>query len=807
MQDVRTALRALLTRPAFTVVAVVTLSLGIGANTAVYTVVHGVLLDPLPYKDQRAVVVLNETAPQYPNPMSVSWQNYMDWRDRSTTFEAVAAFRSLQMTLTGMGEAERIPARMVTSTLLPMLGVELPLGRHFSAIDDAPGAAGVVVISDRLWRRRFGAREDVLGRTVQLDKQSFVVVGVLPARFELFQPADLYVPMGPWAATLPDDRGWHPGILPVARLREGVSLERARAEMDIISRQLEAEYPQFNREVRAVVRPLHDVLVQNVRPALLVLLGAVTLVLLIACGNVANLLLARGVGRQKEIAVRSAIGGSRARIVRQLVIESLLLSCAGGAAGLIVASWSVSALMALVTGLPRAGQIEVNLPVLIFALSISVLTGLVFGLVPALQATRFDLRDALNEEGRGSSTGARHHRMRNSLVVAEVALALVLLIGAGLMLRSFAALQNKAPGFDVAHLLVVDMPLSPTTYRDDLPRTTAVERVLERVKMLPGVAGAAATTGLPMSGGGATIMFNIAGKPPKGPEEYRLAGYRAVTPEYFDVMRIPLRRGRAIEARDRQGAPLVAVINESMAREHFSEIDPVGQRFAIGTEAEAETPFIEIVGVVGDVMQSFETGSSAEYYLPYGQYPEPVLAGLYRNVSLVTRAAGEPTALTQSVRAAILEIDADQPLVNVRTMEQAIGNTVAQPRLQTTLLIIFAVVAATLAIIGVYGVMAYAVSHRTQEIGVRIALGASHHDVVAMVVRQGVRLTAIGIGMGLGGAMIATRALESLLFDTDGLDPATFGGAALILAAASTLASYIPARRAARVAPIIALQR
>ena len=375
----------------------------------------------------------------------------------------------------------------------------------------------MVVISDRLWQRKFGAREDVLGRTVQLDKQPFVVVGVLPARFELFQPADLYMPIGPWAATLPDDRGWHPGILPVARLREGVSLERARAEMDIISRQLEAEYPQFNREVRAVVRPLHDVLVQNVRPALLVLLGAVTLVLLIACGNVANLLLARGVGRQKEIAVRSAIGGSRARIVRQLVIESLLLSCAGGAAGLIVASWSVSALMALVTGLPRAGQIEVNLPVLIFALSISVLTGLVFGLVPALQATRFDLRDALNEEGRGSSTGARHHRMRNSLVVAEVALALVLLIGAGLMLRSFAALQNKAPGFDVAHLLVVDMPLSPTTYRDDLPRTTAVERVLERVKMLPGVAGAAATTGLPMSGGGADDHVQHRWKAAEGP--------------------------------------------------------------------------------------------------------------------------------------------------------------------------------------------------------------------------------------------------------------------------------------------------
>jgi len=807
VRDIRLALRALLSRPAFTVVAVLTLALGIGANTAVYTVVHGVLLNPLPYKDQHAVVVINEVAPQYPNPISVSWQNYMDWRDRSTTFETVAAFRSLQMTLTGVGEAERIPARMVTSTLLPMLGVELPLGRQFADTDDVAGAAGVVIVSDRLWRRRFNAQPEALGRTIQLDKQAYVVVGVLPARFELFQTADLYVPIGPWAATLPDDRGWHPGILPVARLGDGVSLEQARAEMDTISRQLEAEYPQFNRGVGALVRPLHDVVVQNVRPALLMLLGAVSLVLLIACGNVANLLLARAVGRQKEIAVRSAIGGSRARIVRQLVIESLVLSCIGGAAGLLVAAWSVSALMALVTGLPRAGQIEVNLPVLIFAMAVSVLTGLVFGLVPALQATRIDLRDALNEEGRNASSGAKHHRMRNALVIAEVAMALVLLIGAGLMLRSFAALQNRAPGFDVTNLLVVDLPLSPTTYREDVPRTAVVDRMLERVTTLPGVVGAAMTTGLPMSGAGAIIHFNIVGKPPKGPEEYRLAGYRAVTPDYFDVMRIPLIRGRSLEPRDRQGAPLVAVINESMASQHFPDIDPLGQRFAVGTEADAETPFIEIVGVAGDVMQSFETGSGAEYYLPYGQYPDPVLAGMYRNVTLVTRAASEPTALTPSVRAAILEIETDQPLVNVRTMEQAIGNTVAQPRLQTTLLILFAAVAVALAIIGVYGVMAYAVSHRTQEIGVRIALGASHRDVVAMVVRQGVVLTATGIGIGLVGAMFATSALESLLFNTDGIDPATFAGAAAVLAAAATLASYIPARRAARVAPLIALQR
>jgi putative ABC transport system permease protein len=808
MQDVRTALRALLARPAFTFVAVLTLALGIGANTAVYTVVHGVLLAPLPYADADRVVVLNEVSPQFPNPISVSWQNYVDWRNRSTTFETMAAFRTTQMTLTGLGEPERMPARMVTASLLPMLGVELPLGRHLQAADDEPGAAGVAILSDGLWRRKFGGAADVLGRRIELDKQPYVVVGVLPARFELFQPAEVYVPIGPWAATLPDDRGWHPGILPVARLADGVTLAEARAEMDLVSRQLETEYPQFNRDVRARVLPLHDVLVQNVRPALLVLLGAVALVLLIACGNVANLLLARAVGRQKEIAVRTAIGGSRARIVRQLVVESLLLAGMGGVAGVLVASWSVSALMTLVTGLPRAGLIDLDMPVLVFAMAVSLATGLLFGLVPALQATRFDIREALNEEGRGSgSGGVKHHRLRSALVVAEVALALVLLIGAGLMLRSFVALQNVAAGFDPSNLLVVDLPLSPATYRADLDRTTIVDRIRERVATLPGVVATSMATGLPMTGGGATIHFNIAGRPPKGPEEYRLAGYRAVTPGYFEALHIPLRRGRTLSERDREGAPRVAVINESMARQHFAETDPIGQRFAIGTESDNETPFIEIVGVVGDVMQSFEAGAKAEYYLPYAQYPDPVLAGLYRSVSLVVRTAGEPTAVAPAVRAAVLEIDRDQPLVNVRTMTQAIGNTVAQPRLQTTLLTIFATLAVALAILGVYGVMAYTVSQRTQEIGVRLALGASRTDVLSMVVGQGLRLAGLGILIGLAAAVVATRAVQSLLFKVDELDVPTYAGAALVIASAALLASYFPARRAASVAPITVMGR
>jgi putative ABC transport system permease protein len=375
------------------------------------------------------------------------------------------------------------------------------------------------------------------------------------------------------------------------------------------------------------------------------------------------------------------------------------------------------------------------------------------------------------------------------------------------MLRSFARLQSVAAGFDVTNLLVVDLPLSPTTYREDVPRTAVVDRIRERVATLPGVVSAALTTGLPMTGGGATIHFNIAGRPPKGPEEYRLAGYRAVTPGYFETLGIPLQRGRTFRDRDRQGSPLVAVINESMARQHFDGIDPIGQRFAVGTESDETTPFIEIVGIVGDVLQSFEAGASAEYYLPYAQYPDPVLAGLYRNTSLVVRTVNEPTTLTGAVRAAIQEIDRDQPLVNARTMEQSIGNTVAQPRLQTTLLATFAAVAVTLAIIGVYGVMAYTVSQRTQEIAVRLALGASQRDVLRMVVVQGARLAALGIAIGLAGAALATRAVRALLFQTGGLDPMTYVAAAVIILAAVLAASYIPARRAALVPPNVALGR
>ena len=523
MQDLRLAFRTLLRRPSFSVIAILTLALGIGANAAVFTVSKAVLLAPLPYDNPDDVVVLNETTPQFPS-VSVTRYNYEDWRDRAMSFSAMAAFRPTNLTLTGLGDPERVPAKMITATLLPLLGVAIEHGRNFVARDDRPGAEDVAILSAGFAQRRFPGEEPA-GRTLQLDHRPYTVVGVLPAGFELFQPADVYVPFGPWAATLPEDRGWHPGIFPIARLKEGVTLEQARSDMETISQQLEAQYPDSNKNVRTLVTRAQDQLVQNVRPALLLLTGAVALVLLIACANVANLLLARAVDRQKEIAVRLALGASRLRIVRQLIVESLVLACMGAAAGLLVTSWAVSYLTSTaVAALPRAQNVAIDWPVVCFALALAAVTGLVFGLVPAVHATQVPIRASLNEESRGDSGSTRQRKIRSALVVAEIGLALVLLVGAGLLLRSFSALTRVPPGFNTANLLVVNLPLSSPKYEDTVVRTSVIEQIVERVRALPGVSGAAMTTTLPMAGAGMTIHFNRAAHPPKGPDDYVMAG-------------------------------------------------------------------------------------------------------------------------------------------------------------------------------------------------------------------------------------------------------------------------------------------
>ena len=806
MRDVRLAFRHLLRRPSFTVVAILTLALGIGANAAVFSVSHAVLLAPLPYERPHDIVIVNETTPQFPLG-SVTRYNFDDWRTRAKSFSGMAAFRPINMTVTGGDDPERVPGKMITATLLPLLGVPLQHGRNFTGAEDSPGATGVAIVGSAFAQRRF-AGLDAVGEVLQLDNRPYTVVGVMPAHFELFQPADVYVPFTPWAATLPEDRGWHPGIFPVARLKDGVSIDDARVEMEAISQQLEAEFPESNKNVRALITRVQDQVVQNVRPALLLLSGAVALVLLIACANVANLLLARAVDRQKEIAVRMAIGASRWRIVRQLITESLLLACIGGAAGLLVAQWSVSLLSATaVTGLPRAHAIAVDWPVVFFALGISVVTGLVFGIAPALQATHQPVQRSLNDEARGSSGSARTRKLRSTLVVAETALALVLLVAAGLLLRSFSTLTRVSPGFNPEKLLIVNLPLSPQKYRDPGTRNAIVDRIVEGVRALPGVEHAGITTTLPMAGAGATIHFNRAAYPPKGPDDYVLTGFRAGTPEYLATLGVPLRRGRLLSWSDRQGAPLVAVINESMARQYFPDRDALGQRIQLGTVPEADSPTIEIVGIVGDVKQSFEAGSKAEMFLPFSQFPGPIFTGMYSNIALVVRTGGDPVALAPSVRAALKEIDAAQPLVAVRTMEGAMAGTVAQPRMQMALLMIFAGVAVALAAIGVYGVMAYTVSQRIPEIGVRMAIGASPSNIVSLVLKEGARLTTLGVIVGLVAAAIAGWAMRGLLYDVKGHDPLTFLVAPLVLALAAAVACYLPARRAAGISPLTALTR
>ena len=806
MHDLRLAFRNLVRRPGFSTIAVLTLALGIGANAAVFTVSNAVLLAPLPYERPDEIVILNETTPQFPS-VSVTRFNYEDWRRRARSFAGMGAFRGTSLTLTGLGDPERVPAKMITASLLPLLGVQVAQGRTFGAADDEPGAEAVAILAAGFAARRFAGQEPV-GQVLTLDNQPHTVVGVLPPEFELFSVADVYVPFGPWAATLPDDRGWHPGIFPIARLAPGVTLQAAQTELDGIAQQLETEYPESNTDVRAIVIDAQEQLVKNVRPALLLLTGAVALVLLIACANVANLLLARAVDRQKEIALRIALGASRLRVIRQLVVESLVLAGVGGAAGLLVASWAVSLLIvAGVSGLPRIQNVAMNWPVILFALGLSLLTGLLFGLAPAVQASQQPIREALNEESRGGSASMRQRKMRSFLVVLEVGVALVLLIGAGLLLRSFATLVRVSPGFEPRNLMVVNLPLSPQKYRDSVVRTGTVERMVDAVRALPGVQNAGITTALPMAGAGATIHFNRTAYPPKGPDDYVMAGYRAVTPGYLSTLGVPLQRGRLLSPRDREGAPLVAVINESMARQYFPDREALGERIQLGTEPDADFPTMEIVGVVADVKQSFEAGSNAEFFVPYAQFPDPVLAGMYQNAALVVRTAGEPADLMPSVRAAIGSIDPGQPLVNLRTMETAMAGTVAQPRFQMTLLVVFAVLALVLAAIGVYGVMAYTVSQRVPEIGVRMAVGASPGQVVRMVVKQGAALTVYGVALGLAVSAFGAVGMQSMLFNVDALDPLTFSTAAVVLAAAALLASYLPARRAARISPLAALGR
>src|ERR1700735_2992194 len=774
LQDLRYGARMLRKSPGFTIVAVLTLALGIGANTAIFSVVNGVLLRPLPFRDPSRLVLIAEKSP-FP-VISTSYQNYQDWRDQSHSFESMEATRASSITLTGAGEPERLNVRMATAGLFSMLGVNAQVGRTFLPEEDRAGGAPVALLSYGLWQRRFGGSQDIIGKTVNLDLQPYTVVGILPSGFQILQPADVFLPFMPGAKTLPDDRNWHPGIIPLARLKQGISKEQARGEMIGITKRLEQQYPDYNTGTSADVVGLQDQIVQNSRPALLLLLGAVSFVLLIAC----------------------------AHVIRQLLTESVLLSLAAGLVGVIVA-WAAIGLLPKIAGdsIPPGAPIGLDPWVLAFTAAVSLCTGLLFGIVPALRTAKLDLREALNEGSRGSTAGPGQHVLRGALVAMEIALALLLLVGSGLLLRSFSRLQEVPPGFQPDHLLVADIPLSPTAYAKPQDRYQFFDRLVERAQTLPGVRSAAAASFLPVSGGGSIIHFNITGRPPKSPHEFVAAGYRTITPNYLETLGVPLLQGRFFTPADNDKSPAVVIINATMARTFFPNENPLGKRLQLGALPEQEVPTMEIVGVAGDVHSGLDTEPQAEMYLPYRQ-ADLLLPGF--QLSVVMRTAGDPTLETSALRSALAEIDPNQPLVKVRTMEENMATSVAEPRFRAWLIGILAVLALVLAAVGVYGVISYTVTQRTSEIGVRVALGAQPQHVFRLVVGEGLRLALFGVGVGLVAALALTRLLHSFLFGISAYDPLTFIGVSVLLMLVAVAASYFPARRATRVDPMIALR-
>jgi len=804
-QNFRFALRRLRKNPGFTVVAVLTLALGIGANSAMFSIVNAVLLRPLPYRDPQRLMLLAERWPQFPR-LSLSYLNYKDWRDQSHSFEAIGAVRNNVMTMTGGTEAERLPTQNVTANLFDLLGIKPELGRTFSDAEDKPGAPPVAVISHSLWERRFSSSPSVLSQTITLDNQNYSIIGVMPPRFEILQQvADVMLPFEPWARTLPDDRSWHPGILPIARLKPGVSLEQARSEIAVIAKRLEEQYPETNTNVTSLVDPMLEQIVQNVHTALWVLIGAVGVVLLIACANVANLLLVRATGRRREMAVCIALGARPFDIVRQLLAESILVALAGGAFGLALA-WAAVPLLVRLAGnsLPRSNSVSIDLGVLGFTALIAFVAGILFGLAPARHTWRIDLRETLNETNRGGSVRAVL-RTRAALVVSEIALAMLLLVGAGLLFKSFERLSRISPGFSTDHILVANIVRSPTAYSDRNVRLGFFDRLFEQISALPGVRSVGAASFLPVTGAGPALHFNIQGRPPRSPQEYTIASYRAVSSGYLKALELPLVAGRWIEDRDREGASAIVVINSSFARTYFPNQSPLGQHLQVGAmpNPDPRVPWMEIVGIVADVKQSLASESSSEMYVPFRQ-ADLVLPVL--TMSLVVRTAGDPLAQTNSIRSVVHNIDPNQPVTAIRSMDENVAQSVSAPRFRTVLLSVFAGIALVLAAVGIFGVMAYSVAQRTRELGLRIALGASRGRVLQLVLAHGVRLTLVGVGIGLVATFLLTRYVSSLLFNVPPYDPMTLVGVVAALIVISLCACYLPARRATLVDPIVALR-
>lgn len=798
LQDVRYSLRTLIKSPAFTLVVVLTLTLGIGANSAIFSFANGILLRPLPYPQSDRLAVVDENAlKRGVDSMSVSYPNFLDWREQNTVFEGIGAyFGTSRFSFSGVGEPELLRGSYVSHGLFEILRVQPLLGRTFTAEEDRPEDDGVVILGYDLWQSRFGGDQSIIGRKIMLSNRPRTVVGVMPAGFKFPDVADLWAPLALTPETF--TRTDH-GLSSIARLKDGVTISQAQAEMSNIAARIEQQNPVTNEGLGVSVTSLHKSLTGDYRQALLILLAVVGCVLLVACVNVANLMLARASARQKELALRAALGASRWRVMHQLLIESLLLAAAGGVLGLALSIWALHLLLqAIPLKLPFWMSFGLDWRVLGFTVGVTLLTGLIFSVVPVLQSSRVDLNDTLKEGGRGSATSSGG-RSRSLLVVTEIALSLVLLLGAGLMIQSFLRLRSVNVGLDPKDVLTLSVSLPRAKYTEPKQRAAFFEQLMERVRGLPGVESAGATGTLPLSGNNWGRSLTVEGFPVLSVGQAPVIQHTVVTPDYFRTMGIRLLSGRDFNAADRTGSQLVTIIDERLARQYWPNESPLGKRIRFGPPEDNE-PWQTIVGVVATVRhQRMQEDTRMSVYLPHLQIP---IGGL----AVVARTSSDPKNIVAAVRREIVQLDHDLPVSEVSTMEEVIAESIWQPRLYATLFAVFAGGALVLAVIGIYGVMAYLVITRTHEIGIRMALGATARDVFKLIVGRGMKLTFVGLLLGVGGAFALTRLLRGLLFNISATDPGTFILISLLLALVAFLACYIPARRATKVDPLVALR-
>lgn len=801
LQDARYGFRMLLKKPGFTVVAVLALALGIGANTAIFSVVNAVLLRPLPFAQQEQLVqVYGNDTKRARGQVPSSYPNFADWRDQNQVFDHIAAYTQSAAILTGVDNPEQLDGVSTSGDLFAVLGANAALGRTLTPEDEKPGSQPVAVLSYGLWQRRFGANPALVGQQVMLDGVSRTVVGIMPQGFAFPFTAvklEYWLPLDPKSEENMERGANYLSV--IARLKPGVDLPQAQAEMETIVRRLEQQYPERNAGKGIKLSSMYESVVGNIRPALYILLGAVGFVLLIACANVANLLLARAASRQKEMAIRTALGAGRLRIVRQLLTESVLLAVMGGALGLLLAVWGMDLLMAVIpTDFPRMAEIGLDRRVLGFTLGVSLMTGIVFGLVPALRSSRLDLNESLKDGSRGSSESISRNRVRSLLIVSQVALSLVLLVGAGLLIRSFKQLQDVNPGFEPQRVITASIALPYAKYKEESQMSAFFKEALQRGAEVPGVEAVGGVSPLPLSGNIAMSGLTIEGRPTPGPGERLITHSRIITPDYFRAMGIPLIKGRVFSEQDTKDAPRVVVINESLARKYFPGEEAIGKRIDVTV---ADDNMAEIIGIVGDVRHmTLDREAGVESYFTYQQVPNTFM-------TLVARSKSDnPASLVAGLRHAVEQVDKDQPLSDIRTMEQLLADSLARRRFNMLLLGIFSAVALLLAAVGIFGVMNYSVTQRTHEIGIRMALGAQARDILRMVVSQGMILVLAGVCLGLVGAYFLMRLMTSLLYGVTATDPLTFIGVALVLSGVSLVACFIPARKATKVDPMVALR-